>query len=123
MSRIKTRKKSRGGKKQSKEERKNTRSKVDRKHVQRGGMSVWLKQISILESRLSNQNVDVKFDDEVIKKLSELGYDQAYGARPLASVFKKFVIRPLSHVILQGEDEMTDKTYTFSIKDGEITLY
>ena len=80
------------------------------------------KQISILESRLSNQNVDVKFDDEVIKELSELGYDQAYGARPLASVFKKFVIRPLSHVILKGEDEMADKTYTFNIKDGEITL-
>lgn len=80
------------------------------------------RQIEILNTRLDNQNVEVSFDDEVVKKLSELGYDQAYGARPLASVFKKFVIRPLSHVILKGEDELDQKSFKFVVKDGEITL-
>lgn len=80
------------------------------------------KQIKILDSRLANQNVEVTFDEEVIKKLSELGYDQAYGARPLASVFKKFIIRPLSHVILKGEEELENKEYKFTLENDEIKL-
>lgn len=62
------------------------------------------KQIKLLRERLKQQAVEVDFDAEVINKLSDLGYSEAYGARPLQSVFNRLIIRPLSKLILKGQE-------------------
>ncbi len=81
------------------------------------------KEIENLKVRLMGQKLDVEFSAGVIERLSELGYDVTYGARPLASVFKKFIIRPLSHVILGGGDEIEEqRQMKFDLIDGEIKL-
>ena len=61
-----------------------------------------------------------EFTDEVKAKLATLGYDATYGARPLASVFNRLIVRPLSKKVLAGSLE--DKKLSFKLENDEITL-
>jgi ATP-dependent Clp protease ATP-binding subunit ClpB len=61
-----------------------------------------LKQVNLLNERLSAKEVTLKLDEKSISEISKRGYDPRYGARPLQSVFNKLVIRPLSKEILKG---------------------
>lgn len=60
------------------------------------------KQVKLLNQRLSTKKIEVKLKDETLKKLTELGYDPRYGARPLQSVFNREIVRPLSKQVLEG---------------------
>lgn len=60
------------------------------------------KQLKALNERLSSKKIELALDEEVVKVLSERGYDESYGARPLANVFNQLVIRPLSRKLLEG---------------------
>ncbi|MCB9063074.1 MAG: AAA family ATPase [Halobacteriovoraceae bacterium] len=61
------------------------------------------KQVKLLNERLKSKHVQIKLDKKSYEKLTELGYDERYGARPLQSQFNKHIIRPLSHKLLKGE--------------------
>lgn len=78
------------------------------------------KQIELLKERTKAQNLSIDFSADVIEKLSELGYDEKYGARPLNSVFRNLIIRPLSKEVLARD--IVDKKASFSLKDNEISL-
>ena len=56
----------------------------------------------------------------MIKHLADIGYDDTYGARPLASMFSRLVIRPLSKMILAGNYE--NKIIRIDINAGKIEL-
>lgn len=60
------------------------------------------KQIDQLNLRLKSKNVIVDLKTELISFLCENGYDERYGARPLASLFNKYIIRPLSRKMVSG---------------------
>lgn len=79
------------------------------------------KQIALLKGRVKNQKLEVNFSKEVIDKLAELGFDEKFGARPLANVFNRLVIRPLSKLILAGEIE-SEKTIQVDLKDDQINV-
>lgn len=79
-----------------------------------------LKQVYLLEKRTKAQKYKVEFSENAIQHLSELGYDEKYGARPLASVFSRLVIRPLSKLVLSTSLE--NKVVLVDIKDQEIEL-
>lgn len=90
------------------------------KPLQRDVMhSLVQKHIKDLRQRLSSKKINITFDQNVIDHLSEVGYDEAYGARPLAQVFSKLIIRPLSRKILSGDSH---KDYDISYKNGEISI-
>ncbi|MAX66143.1 MAG: ATP-dependent chaperone ClpB [Halobacteriovoraceae bacterium] len=74
------------------------------------------KQISLLEKRVKGQKFELQFTDKAIQHLADVGYDETYGARPLASVFNRLVIRPISKMVLAGKLE--DKKVTVDF-DGE----
>ncbi|RLA63629.1 MAG: ATP-dependent chaperone ClpB [Epsilonproteobacteria bacterium] len=59
------------------------------------------KQIKLLNKRLKDKNVTVHLDPEVKTEIMNAGYDPKYGARPLASIFNKIIIRPLSKRLLK----------------------
>lgn len=61
------------------------------------------KQLKALNERLQSKKIDLELTDELVAVLSERGYDENYGARPLANAFNQLVIRPLSRNLLQGE--------------------
>ena len=62
-----------------------------------------LKQLDLLNERLSAREVSLKLDETSLKEISKRGYDPRYGARPLQSVFNKLIVRPLSKQILLGD--------------------
>lgn len=74
------------------------------------------KQISLLEKRVKGQKFELQFTDKAIQHLADVGYDETYGARPLASVFNRLVIRPISKMVLAGKLEEKKVTVDF---DGE----
>jgi len=43
------------------------------------------------------------FEEPVIKKLAELGFDPVFGARPLRGVISEKIRSPLAEKILRGE--------------------
>jgi ATP-dependent Clp protease ATP-binding subunit ClpB len=63
------------------------------------------KQVYLLNERLKSKGPQVTLKPELISFLCENGYDERYGARPLASLFNKYVIRPLSRKMVSGELE------------------
>lgn len=56
-----------------------------------------------LEKRLGNINVKIELESEVIKYISEIGYDEMYGARPLKRVIAKLIEDKISEKILSRE--------------------
>ncbi|MDQ3832498.1 MAG: hypothetical protein M3315_02475, partial [Actinomycetota bacterium] len=45
----------------------------------------------------------VEFTTEALDKLSDAGYDPAFGARPLRRVLQRMIEDPMSEMILRGE--------------------
>lgn len=60
------------------------------------------KQVKLLNERLQSKDLKIVLDKKVYEELSNRGFDQRYGARPLQSVFGQFVTRPLSRKLLSG---------------------
>lgn len=78
------------------------------------------KELSLLNERLKDKKINLNLDLVLTDKLSKEGYDERYGARPLASLFNRVVTRPLSKQLLKGE--LTEGDYTLGIKDGEVVF-
>ena len=60
------------------------------------------KEIGLLNSLLKDKKLAIDLDSSCYKELSTRGHDPRYGARPLKSVFNKYITRPLSRKILEG---------------------
>lgn len=81
--------------------------------------SLVYKQIRLLQERVKGQGLKLNFSAEVVQKLGDLGYSEAYGARPLQGVFNRLIVRPLSKFILKGEKL---EEVEFNLNGEEITL-
>ena len=60
-------------------------------------------QVARLIVRVAERGVDVQLTDAARDLLGELGYDPAYGARPLKRVISKHLVDPLALGLLKGE--------------------
>jgi len=60
-------------------------------------------QIQRFRKQLAERDVTVEFTKEALDKLSEAGYDPAYGARPLTRTLQRMIEDPMSEMILRGE--------------------
>ena len=61
------------------------------------------KELKLLNQRLLAKKIQLEIDEALVKVLSDRGYDETFGARPLSSVFNQLVIRPLSRQLIKGE--------------------
>jgi ATP-dependent Clp protease ATP-binding subunit ClpB len=59
-------------------------------------------QLRHLQERVERNNMKIEFDDEVKDWLGKLGYDIAYGARPLKRTIQKHLVNVLSEKILDA---------------------
>jgi ATP-dependent Clp protease ATP-binding subunit ClpB len=60
-------------------------------------------QLGEISQRLSEgQNMTLDVSDVALECIAEKGYDVRYGARPLKRVLAKFVLNPLSQLVLEG---------------------
>jgi ATP-dependent Clp protease ATP-binding subunit ClpB len=60
-------------------------------------------QVARLIGRVAERNVSVELTDGARDLLGDLGYDPAYGARPLKRVISKRLVDPLALGLLKGE--------------------
>jgi len=50
-----------------------------------------------------NQGIDLQFDEALVKKIAEWGFDPVFGARPLRRVISEKLRAALAEKILKGE--------------------
>jgi ATP-dependent Clp protease ATP-binding subunit ClpB len=60
-------------------------------------------QVARLIVRVAERGVDVELTDAARDLLGELGYDPAFGARPLKRVISKHLVDPMALALLKGE--------------------
>ena len=75
-----------------------------------------------MEGLLAEKKVSVECTDAARHKLGELGYDETFGARPLARVIQDKVKQPLSEEILFGKLENGGLAIV-DVEDGEIVIH
>jgi len=74
-----------------------------------------------LQKRLSDRKVGIELTKKAKSWLAEVGYDPAYGARPLRRAIERYIENPLSTKLLRGEFKEGD-TVTIDLKDDELTF-
>lgn len=84
-----------------------------RKEDMRGILKIQLKG---LQAKLTKQNLNIEFTDKALDELCDLGYDPAFGARPLRRVFQNKVEDLLTDKIIDSE-LMPETPYVFDYKD------
>ena len=83
-------------------------------------------QLEILKNRLKEKNFDLDLTDQAKDLLGDLGYDLAFGARPLKRIVQKYIQDPIALKILKGEFREKDcicvdidkKEFVFNSKDN-----
>jgi ATP-dependent Clp protease ATP-binding subunit ClpB len=78
-------------------------------------------QIDLLGQRLHDNDLALQVSDAVLDRLSELGYDPVYGARPLKRAVQTWVENPLAQKVIQGFYVPGD-TITIDLNDGELVF-
>ena len=70
--------------------------------------------------RVAERGVDVQLTDAARDLLGDLGYDPAYGARPLKRVISKYLVDPMALGLLKGEYAAGDHVEVDATEDGEL---
>ena len=60
-------------------------------------------QLKHVEKRLEERRLSIKFDDDAVEFISTVGYDPAFGARPVKRAVQMYVENPLAREILSGK--------------------
>ncbi len=68
---------------------------------------------------LKGNGVDLKFRDEAVNWISQMGFDPEFGARPVKRVIQRMVLDPLSRQLLAGTIDKS-KSIIIDMKDGEL---
>ncbi|GAB4333363.1 MAG: ATP-dependent chaperone ClpB [Flammeovirgaceae bacterium] len=80
-------------------------------------------QIRQIQERLLEQGIVLEASSDVIKELSDRGYDPQFGARPLKRVIQKFLLNELSKSILKGEIHKESRVGMRTNELGEIEFF
>jgi len=91
-------------------------SPLGRQHI-RGIAS---RQVSLLQARLQDRDLDIVISDTVLEILSNAGFDPIYGARPLKRAVQQLLENPLAHQLLAGDFVAGDTIYTRADEEGNI---
>jgi len=76
-------------------------------------------QLKDIQSRLSDHGLQVELTDSAKQWLADVGYDPAFGARPLKRAMQKHIESPLSVSILSGGFGFGD-TVVVDIVDDQV---
>ncbi|MSQ58452.1 MAG: ATP-dependent chaperone ClpB [Betaproteobacteria bacterium] len=72
---------------------------LDRKHIE----SIAHIQIGHLRKRLAAMEIGLEVSGEVMRELSQVGFDPVFGARPLKRAIQSVIENPLAREILEGK--------------------
>jgi ATP-dependent Clp protease ATP-binding subunit ClpB len=71
-----------------------------------------------LRRRLAGRRIELELTDAAKRQLVELGYDPAYGARPLKRTVQRELENPLALMVLQGQVGDGDTVVVDAAEDG-----
>ena len=76
-------------------------------------------QLDGVVRRLKGNGGDLKFEDEAVNWISQIGFDPEFGARPVKRVIQRMVLDPLSRQLLAGTIDKS-KSIIIDMRDGEL---
>ena len=79
-------------------------------------------QIQLLHQRLQDNDLGLTVSNAVLDKISALGYDPVYGARPLKRVIQNRIENQLAQQMLQGNFVASDVIAIDLDSDGELSF-
>src|ERR1700727_670862 len=74
-----------------------------------------------LEAKLADRHVTIEATEDALDWLAKNGFDELYGARPLARVIQEHIKKPLADEILFGK-LVRGGHVRVSLKDGELAF-
>lgn len=79
-------------------------------------------QLSQFKKLLQDEKqIIIEFDPTVKQYLSAVGYDPAFGARPLKRAIQRHLLDEVANALLSGE-MISEKRYMLSIEDGLLQI-
>jgi len=78
-------------------------------------------ELNKLMSRLLDMKYNIKYEDSLVEYLAKVGYDEAYGARPLKRAIQDKVEDFLSEEVLLGK-LIEGKTYILSVSEEQVKM-
>lgn len=81
-----------------------------------------LMQLNNLKEKLEKNDLKVRFTDDAIEGLADMGYDPHYGARPLKRVIQNNVMNNLSKLLLSNSLDK-NKTIVVDLIDSQFVVY
>jgi ATP-dependent Clp protease ATP-binding subunit ClpC len=78
-------------------------------------------ELDKLMTRLLDMKYVIKYDDTLVDYLTKVGYDEAFGARPLKRAIQDKVEDFLSEEVLLGK-VFEDKTYMLSVSEEQVNI-
>jgi ATP-dependent Clp protease ATP-binding subunit ClpB len=90
---------------------------LDRKNIE----SIAKIQLQILEARLEKLEMKLDVSPAALAELAKVGFDPAFGARPLKRAIQQRIENPVSKLILQGKFGPKD-VIPVDVEDGEFSF-
>lgn len=79
-------------------------------------------QLQMLSDRLQKLGLELNVTETALQRLSELGYDPVYGARPLKRAIQKWLENPLAEEVLRGKFAMDSTVLVQLDADGNFSF-
>lgn len=80
-----------------------------------------VKMLKTLENRLDKMNIKISFTDNAVSEITDKGFDENYGARPLRRAIQNEIEDPLSEQMLEGKVK-GGAVVTCDFADGQFTF-
>ena len=80
-------------------------------------------QLESLRARLAERHIALDLSDAAVEHLASVGYDPAFGARPLKRAIQKGVETPLARKLIAGEVRDGQRVSVDVGADGELMFH
>ncbi len=77
--------------------------------------------LASVAKRLEDRRVKLDFDDSALDFIADVGYEPAFGARPVKRAIQTYVENPLSRLLLSGA-VLENSTVNVKMGDGELSF-
>jgi ATP-dependent Clp protease ATP-binding subunit ClpB len=78
-------------------------------------------QLDLVKDRLQTKGISLSYDESLIEKLIQEGFDPAFGARPLKRVIQERVLNPLAEKVLSGDLDDSTSLSAFA-ENGQVVF-
>jgi ATP-dependent Clp protease ATP-binding subunit ClpA len=78
-------------------------------------------QFKEVAQRLAEQDIEASLTDRARDHLAKVGFDPAFGARPLKRTIQRLITQPLANEMLKGRFR-TEHKVTVDVKDDNVVF-